>query len=644
MKERMRQDIQVLRGFAVLIVLMFHTRLGVLPAGFLGVDVFFVISGFLMTRMIIAGIDRGNFSFAEFYFRRAKRLLPAAYATLLVTCLLSPLFLTSAEMVDFKTQLLGAVGFVANVVLWKQSDYFSSGADLKPLLHMWSLSIEEQYYFVLPAVLVLVPRRRWKTVTLAAIFGSFALCIVVGLRNPELAFYMLPTRGWEMALGSFGALVAGTPAAVTWSKRLFWPAGAALLIVPFAQIARIHPGPDALLLCTATLVVILRNHESAFASQPFRGIAKVGDISYSLYLVHWPLFAFLNNAWIGDGDPQPGIGLRVGVVILSFVLAYLSYRFVEVPTRRAQIGRPVRTVTKIVAGSLGIALLPSVVAVASAPARDYVKMLDVATGLAPACRYSWDFEPLDRCRTSQSARMLVWGDSFAMHLVPGLVREAGVTPSLIQATRSMCGPFLGLSVQDQHTRAWAASCIKFNDSVLHYLRNSPTVNTVVLSSPFKYVLSKDAHLLQRQNGSLKAVPGSEEAAMEALKRTVDAIHAMGKRVVIVAPPPSGGFNVGRCRERMDRGLPTLGVANDCNVSIAALEREQGEVRRFLAAVPAVAGAPVFDLEPVLCASGTCATSLDGVLLYRDSGHFSRAGSVLLANKVHLTTRLESTAE
>ena len=255
----MRPDIQVLRAIAVLSVLIFHFNLPGLGKGFLGVDIFFVISGFLMSRVILDSLDQARFSASTFYLRRARRLLPAAWAVLLLTTLAAPWVLGPAALRDYAAQLGGAMSFSANNVLWQQSGYFDSSADLKPLLHTWSLALEEQYYFVLPLVLIWAGQRWRGWLLLALALASAGLCLWLNDEAPSASFYLLPSRAWELILGSLCALpavrerVRSLPARID-SAWLALPIMASSLIWGWDEV---HPRTDALLVCLATAILIL---------------------------------------------------------------------------------------------------------------------------------------------------------------------------------------------------------------------------------------------------------------------------------------------------------------------------------------------------------------------------------------------------
>ncbi|HTJ97709.1 MAG TPA: acyltransferase family protein, partial [Rhodocyclaceae bacterium] len=638
-----RCDIQALRGYAVLIVLLYHAKLTLLPGGYLGVDIFFVISGFLITRLIKDGIEKSTFSFTDFYFRRAKRLLPAAYITFLATAALAPLFLTSAELKDFQIQVAGAVSFTGNFVLWKQSSYFSGAAELKPLLHVWSLAIEEQYYFILPAFLFFLPRRYWLSSVIAILLISLVMCIALAGRG--FTFYLLPTRAWELLIGSVGALLLARPIYERVFTYLFWPALAALLVLPFVPPFSYHPGPEAFAVCVATLVILLRKHPLLQTHRISVYFSKLGDISYSLYLVHWPLFAFFNNAWIGKtGDDQP-LSIRLALVVLSLVLAYLLNRYVEEPVRHLDIQRTRKIFLRTVATSFGIVLFNAGFANAVGDPNPTIRHANY--GFAPTCAMEGAFSALKECRNSETPELIVWGDSFAMHLVSGLINNPA-SPKIVQATRPVCGPIQGLAVvreQGGRSREWAESCLAFNQAVLAYVKKTPSITTVVFSSPLDYYVSPKEHLLKLDSttGRYSMVTSSVSEAVAGFKQTVDTLHALGKKVVFVSPPPMSGFDVGRCLDRQKSKLPIFGMVDGCNIDTAVYQRQRAPVIAFLDAVQAAGDVHVIRLDDELCTKDNCSTSRDGIPLYHDNGHLSVAGSIYLAKKISLLDQIKQTA-
>ena len=620
-----RNDIQALRGLAVLLVIFDHAHIGLFRAGYLGVDIFFVVSGFLITGMVKKAIEAGTFSFSEFYFRRAKRLLPAAYVTFLATGVLSPLFLAPTEQRDFLHQLIGAVTFTANFVLLQQVDYFAGPSELKPLLHIWSLSIEEQYYLLLPATMVFLPRAFWRRGAAAILIGSLILCVLLMQTKPVAAFYLIPSRAWELAIGSIAALGALDGAQTRSAMRgLFWPALLALMLLPTVPSGLPHPGLDAAITCIATVIVILRRHNLLLESLPAIALAKVGDSSYSLYLVHWPIFAFINNAYVGESS----FYVNLLAVALSLALGYMLYRVVELPVRQSNLSPSARSTSAAIASSFALISVPIVVTAICQLNATSQKFAAATTALGEACDFKAAFSATKECRNSDAPTILVWGDSFAMHLVPGL---AAVTDrGIVQATAAACGPFLDLAPTEpiQRPRSWSEQCLRFNKSVFEYLANESSIRVVVVSSLLaQYLYPAWDHyrwrILKMAGGELVEYEPSVSLAIEGMRKTVDQVRALGKRIVVVAPPPSSGFDIGLCLDRKANGKVILGASARCEVPVLDYQRHQARVLEFRQAT--------WSSSTFSHSSGRSATALRAIVPHRNRVHvhLSRLGSSLV---------------
>lgn len=628
-----RTDIQVLRAIAVVLVVLYHAKIPFLKSGFLGVDIFFVISGFLIGGIIIKQTEERSFSFREFYIRRAWRLLPAAYVVLLSVVLLSPVFLTGIEMKDLFWQIVSALTFTSNVVLWQQAGYFGGEASLKPLLHTWSLAIEEQFYIFLPLLLVLLwGRARFVAVAMLTML-SFVLAVYLR-ESASAAFYLLPTRAWELLLGVSVALFSYGRCLWPAPRILYFGSILAVLFIPFFKMTQFHPGPQTALICFATAIV-LASKPREFSASGSKVVLYVGAMSYSFYLVHWPLFAFLNNmSFAAPWSTLDDALCRVMVLLFSFTLAALLHRFVE---ERFRVGSNIGKSMFLIAGGPAIALVALLVL---SPAQTHSEEEAIAPA-SPVCETSGTFILEVACQSAGVPRILVWGDSFAMHLVPGLA-DAGssLDVGVAHATRSACGPFIGVAQTKTvggYNQKWAEACIQFNDSVIDALSTAETIDVVVLSSPFSYLIDNQEGLVTRNfaDGEVKLQAASFDFAVHALSDTIDQLREIGKRVVVVAPPPSGSFDMGRCGRRLVQGLKIWGVDQDCRFYWPDSSSPLPGPAQLLATVADTNDVDVIQLGDATCSSSICESAIDGIPLYVDGGHLSREGSVWIAVQMDL---------
>lgn len=624
-----RQDIQALRGIAILAVVLYHATGDFWAGGYLGVDLFFVVSGYLITRLIAADIDRGTFTLQSFYVRRVKRLLPAAYVTFCVTAILSALLLTPWEYSAFTKQLLGAVTFSANIILFRQIDYFAGEADIKPLLHTWSLAIEEQFYFILPLVLLWTKKRLRFLVLLSLCGCSLALCFVLASTHPSAAFYFAPTRGWELLVGALCALTPLPPLPNQTSRLLGIFALIVLLFILIAPPDHIHPRWNAVVCTMSTAVLVLYKQPFLTSGHVALLLSALGDCSYSLYLIHWPLLAFSYNIFAGAPTPIA----TATVLVAAGILAYVQFRFVEEPFRRSSV-KSYRVVFSCAALGAAICFLPHWLLANNRPSpNDAAYQRRANVGLSKECDYHGPFVIKQSCVTGPAPTVAVWGDSIAMGLVEGI--RATLPPSnsqLLQATRTECGPAIGLVPvpNGRHDPARAAACVAFNESVLRFLTTSPSIEAVVLSASFsRYAQPRDSFYM---NGSIE--PQTQDLALKSFSDTINQLKTAGKRVFLVAQPPSIDINVGLCLERQMSHLFTR-APEDCNIPRRAYEQMHEPSIRLVRTIGLRTNVITVWPSEVLCHQDICETQNNGRLLYVDRGHLSYAGSDLFGRRARL---------
>lgn len=641
-KSDLRIDIQALRGVAVLLVVLYHAGMPGLSAGYLGVDVFFVISGFLITGILVRRIERNSLSLIDFYYMRAKRLLPSAYVVIAITLIAAPYFLSKIDMQEMAAQVIGAITFTANIALWMQSGYFDGSADTKPFLHFWSLAIEEQYYLLMPIILVCTPRRFWMPLVCMIMICSLSLSFAIAGSNSSAAFFLLPTRAWELALGSLGALASISKQGGSVLSLARFPAIAVLMLVPVMPTGLPHPGLDALLISTATLVVILGYSRGKWEEMAlFRVLGWFGGFSYSLYLVHWPIFVFMRAAWIGE----PPTMAMVGGVALSILAGLVLYHFVEKPFRRGFINSRTPFICGIAIISIALCFAPQMLKVAHATSVDYEHIRRRNYGLSPRCAFKEGaFTPgIVDCRSREYPQVIVWGNSYAMALAAGLNAQLGDV-GLEQATSGACGPMLDMAPfavgsRSQYDREFAENCIDFNRKVVDYVASSKTLKVVVVSSPFTSLVNPKNSMLVAGDGELSEREISLDLAIDGIRRLVGELRLAGKRVVIVAPPPTGSFDIGECLERRDRGQVVLGAYSDCEIPVSVYRKARHRTLALLERLPQDAGVEVIWPSEFLCDEVTCKTQIGSTFLYRDEGHLSYEGSMMLAKQANLAEKI-----
>lgn len=637
---RYRPEIDGLRAIAVVAVIAFHTNLGVATGGYIGVDVFFVISGYLISSIIFRELAQKRFTFAGFYERRIRRIFPALFVVLVATTLAAWWILPPQQLQTYAQSLVATTTFLSNVFFWLKSGYFGGDAELFPLTHMWSLSVEEQYYVVFPVLaLVAVSGRRWllNAVMGAVLLASLGLCLAFVQRDQMLAFFLTPMRAWELMFGVFVAMHETRWRAVLARGRIgstaLELAAAAMIIAPIFlyDSATVFPGWSAIppVLGSALLILLARPDSvtgRVLASRPF---VFVGLLSYSAYLWHQPLYALSRVL----GLTERGAWVYLVLIALTFGLAWLSLKFVEAPFRvRGRFTRR-QIYAGFFAGSalliaLGLAghfragfperFSPQVLAVAAtgapSPLRDrcHVEGVD-APGPEAACRYF----------VREPAHWAVLGDSHGVEVayaVAERLRPAG--QGLVHLTFSGCQPALTFESSNPGCSDWMRRSVTWLEG-----RGEITDVIVVFRHSF-YLQGDQTRTYPEPPGAdpnfLTDLPPDEARAryVASLTGLVRRLTASGRRVYVMAPIPDLPTHVERYTFRgdpMDAGRVT-GVTMDFHRARNAI------IDPVLQRLDALPGVSLLEPARAVCGPTRCASLIDGKAMYFDDNHFSLEGA------------------
>lgn len=616
-----RADIDGLRAVAVLAVVIYHFNREWLPGGFIGVDIFFVISGFLITGIIDKEMQRGEFSFVNFYIRRARRILPAALTTILLTLLVGYALLLPQDLRALAESAVAASASLANLYFWLFLDtsYFAPSSDSVSLLHMWSLGVEEQFYLIWPAVLLLLQRQGNRLFLLASILTLALLSFILGeywlSRSPGFAYYMLPARAGELLAGSLLFILNGLHQR-GFSQRtaeFIATSGTALLAWSLLGIREDDgfPGLIAIIPAVGTVLIIAAGQQaqtSVGRLLAYRPMVRLGLMSFSLYLWHWPVLAFYRYI-LGEPDLSGGL-LCVAIIA---ILTVFSYYCIERPFRYPRQTVVHKAVMVVVPGVL-IALVALVISVDGIlPGLHSKKIEQHLDATKPAYEFEFNcqmakFDPGvlkdSRCilgPRQQKPKILIIGDSNAAHYVGYLkvIAEARAV-TMQNLTHSACVPFARHS--DRYVSPqYADSCRRYNQAIGDIIGDYKVL--FIAASWPTYA------------GSNKQFFADFSYMLEQLAKRVPHV------VVGLKAPIFKGYD--RFCELKNERL----AQSDCQTraSYTAL-RDTATNTRITAIAARYANVEVFSLKEFICPAGKCSAYIDGTPLYFDPGHLSMAGS------------------
>ena len=647
-----RPDIDGMRAVAVLAVVVYHYSPANLPGGFVGVDIFFVISGYLITGILVKATEENQFLtfghlLSDFYQRRIRRIFPSLIVVLIACLAIGWLVMFSEEYERLGKYVAAGAAYVENFVLWNEAGYFDHASIDKTLLHLWSLAVEEQFYIAWPLLLWLISRRRWPLLTSIALIGLATFALNVGLvfsGHVTHAFYSPLSRTWELMVGAWLAVAHRHrfPGFSRWSSAQSWT-GIALIVGALALISpsSAFPGFWALLPVIGTGLIVNAGPNAFLNTHllSWRPAVWIGLISYPLYLWHWALLSLVVIVF-GDSDPTFRRASRVVLLLVSLLLAWLTYRCFEIPVRRSRktfvaVGL---TTTVAILGAMGFAIflaggLPDrPVSLVSLKAEQYVKSMRLG-----ALADSRDcFNPQATMTTLQKRRegplpkrwycelgdpaaaavILVYGDSHARAMIPALDKYGKARRArVVFASIGSCLPLSGITVRTDYPEA----CAELSRKAIGFAGDTRPRAVVLIEAWSNYLGAGKIHAHPDSSG--------ESALRSALGKTLGAYQRMGIPVVLVEDNPHQPTSVPKASIRFAAN-PRDEQLNSLAVTRLGYEQQQATANAMLESVAThYPSASVLKVGDALCRADICPWATQHEFLYYDSGHLSEAGAL-----------------
>lgn len=657
MKMKYRAEIDGLRAIAVVPVILFHAGFETFSGGFIGVDVFFVISGYLITSILISDIESDKFSILTFYERRARRILPALFLVIFCCIPFAWRWMYPLALNDFFQSVVATMLFASNFLFWSESGYFQAATELKPLLHTWSLAIEEQFYLFFPFVLYLIWGKHSQRGIIALsvlLIASLVFSVFGAMYWPEFNFYLLPSRIWELMAGAICAALTYKNAPKP--NYLGGYVGVLLLLFGFIFLDGTVPWPSMFtiipVLGTTIIIMWCTSENGAGRLLSFRPIVVVGLLSYSAYLWHQPLFAFARLRLTGDIENWT----KAILIATTFMLAFLTWKYVEQPFRKKENGNFMIGRTTIFACSFAVACAFFAIGIAghltdgfpSRKAPSGVAFQELVKALSKPRHLPCDFDltfksipdmPPQQCvfttNGKPAARALIIGDSHAT-MIAKHVRDELLAKNIETTVITFrgCIPFPGV-------RFAGRNCDDANQAVYKYLKNE-SFDLVIISFRPQYLYAgpippdKNKILAQKEPIFVTHTEGVGAGANKKLHQTLAIIDqglhellATKSKLIVFYPVPEARSNIGQITLKkfafeLKSNMPEFTTPFKLFTSRA------GPVVELL---DGIKSPNIFAVRPheLLCtpSENKCANILDGTALYGDDNHLSLAGVKLI---------------
>lgn len=658
-----RAEIDGLRAIAVIPVILFHAGFQLFSGGFVGVDVFFVISGYLITTIILTEKEQGIFSLVNFYERRARRILPALFLVMFVSLPFAWLWLLPADMKDFSKSLIYVSTFSSNILFWQDTGYWGIANELKPLLHTWSLAVEEQYYVIFPLYLMLMWsfRKRW-------ILSSFLAIALISLvvaqwgayHHPVATFFLLPTRAWELAIGASIAFYflyrKQTIRSLLSHKSIDEILSlVGLLMIGYAVFAFDEsvpfPGFYALIPTVGTGLIILFSSQQTIVGRLLgtKLLVGVGLISYSFYLWHQPLFAFARSRTL----TEPSDLLYVALSVLSMILAYLSWRYIEKPFRKKGVLSRKSIFTFMAIGSAFFITIGFAGNYTEGFQNRSKMKQSILNDFSPHkllnhCGKSYHNNGVDRMICIQGARtnssyskFAVFGDSHSTHMLPAFELAArSIDAKYVSLGLVGCPPLLGIDVaKGNHD---IGVCENITKRQFEYVRDNK-IDKVFLVGRWSlytdggYDTNMKDHFLVDKNSNVLTKRASRTVFVNALENTVEAYRDIGANVYILTQNPQQKTDPRKLYEHLSilhlTGEEKEKVIENYSISRNRSNDLQAYNRRIFDQLASEGKIKIVNLDDYYCSRDICQIGDRNHSTYYDKDHLSTFGAELVADEI-----------